>query len=217
MSTVPTDIATPPRAPVSSTADETDHDDLDRGVHMQHESMPSPPPTAFSSDDLSDLSRRVDFLSGKIDVLADTVGRLGTTIEDSVLSFFTFVKEIDNLFEKSVDELNIKLDCRLAEVQNSLHGVHARFGRVDDLLGRLYLTVGSLDGKIDPLGGRSDFFEAGVGQCFEHSDLSRDTWLARIEQEVSGVKLSVGCCWAAKGAEARERLMARWLVSVSEI
>lgn len=74
MSTVPTDIATPPRAPVSSTADETDHVDLDSGVPMQHKSMPSPPPTAFSSDDLSDLSRRVDFLSGKIDILADTVG-----------------------------------------------------------------------------------------------------------------------------------------------
>lgn len=216
-STIPTDIATLPRAispgaaspcaPISSTADETDHDDLDRSIPIDA-SMPSPPPTA--SNDVSDLSHRVHFLSGKVNSLADTVGRLSIMIEGSVLSFFTFVKELDTKFEGKFDEVDHRLD-------SGFDGVHDRFGRVDDLLGRLFLTVGSLDGKIDPLGGRSDFFEAGVGQRFEHSDLSRDTWLARIEQEVSGVKLSVGCCWAAKGAEARERLMARWLVSVSEI
>lgn len=91
-STVPTDIATPLRAPISTAADETDHDDLDRGIPMD-DSMPSPTPTASASNGVSDLSRRVDFLSGKIDILADTVGRLSTTIEGSVLLFFTFVRE----------------------------------------------------------------------------------------------------------------------------
>lgn len=62
-----------------------------------------------------------------------------------------------------------------------------------------------MDGKVDFLEARFDsfetgvgkrfdrfeLFETGVGQRFEQSDLSRDAWLARIEAEVSGVKLSV--------------------------
>lgn len=37
-STVTTDIATPPRVPVSSTVDETDLDGLDRGAPMVEDS-----------------------------------------------------------------------------------------------------------------------------------------------------------------------------------
>lgn len=198
-SEIPTDIATPPAA-VSSTADETD--DLGRGVPMlEDQSMPSPPPTASAPSDFADLSRQVDFLSGKLDHFANSM-------EGSVLSFFTLVKELDTKFEKrfdivdrrfdEVDRRFDEVDRRFDEVDHRLDEVDRRFGRVDTVLGHLYERVCSVEGKVDCLDGkfsslesRFDLLETGVGERFDTSDLSRDAWLARIETEVVGVKQAV--------------------------
>lgn len=184
-SEIPTGVAAPPAA-VSSTADETD--DLGRGVPMlEDQSMPSPPPTASAPSDFADLSRRVDFLSGKLDHFANSM-------EGSVLSFFTLVKELDTKFEKRFDIV----DRRFDEVDNRFDEVDRRFGRVDTVLGHLYERVCSVEGKVDCLDGkfsslesRFDLLETGVGERFDTSDLSRDAWLARIETEVVGVKQAV--------------------------
>lgn len=190
-SEIPTDIATPPAA-VSSTADT---DDLGRGVPMlEDQSMPSPPPTASAPSDFADLSRRVDFLSGKLDHFANSM-------EGSVLSFFTLVKELDTKFEKRFDIVDRRfdeVDRRFDEVDHRLDEVDRRFGRVDTVLGHLYERVCSVEGKVDcldvrfsSLESRFDLFETGVGERFDTSDLSRDAWLGRVETEVAGVKQAV--------------------------
>ncbi|KAL0630647.1 hypothetical protein Q9L58_010505 [Maublancomyces gigas] len=156
-SEIPTDIATPPAA-VFPTADDTND-----------------PPTASSLPDILSLSRRVDSLSAKIDTLA-------STIEGSVLSFFTLVKELDKKFERRFDEVDRRfdevdrrfngVDRRFNEVDRRFDEVDRRFGRVDKALDNLFERVSSVEEKFSSLERRFDLFETGVGKRFDSSDLA---------------------------------------------